>query len=223
LSVIQLFPTHSDLQITDIDDAAALYPRVRGLRFNYVIGIDNSEADSNLSATEADRFFLKVIRSQSDLIVTTGATARLESIKASKYAPLLVLTKQDELNCPATQFQSEQRVFVTIREQLFENTNAESLGPTTEPLASWLRDFVTNLGFKSVVVETGLNVTKELLAMDLAKEFCLSVTGTTDSAEATTFAKGFLEMLGLRPVLLQLLEAEQTFLFRFDLTKQSQL
>jgi hypothetical protein len=77
-------------------------------------------------------------------------------------------------------------------------------------------------GFQAVVIEAGLTVTKELLAMDLAEEFCLSVTGATDSDEATIFAKSFLLELGLRPGLLQLIESEKTFLFRFDLTKENQ-
>lgn len=222
MKVIQHFPTHKELQLDGIDDAANLYPNIQGLRFNYVIRVGNTESNSDLSTSEADRFFLKVIRSQSDLIVTTGATARTEDLKASKYAPLLLLTQQDELHCPATQLQSEHKVFVTLREQRFENENAEAIGSTIEPLAAWLENFMFKRSFQAVVVEAGLTVTKELLAMALAEEFCLSVTGATDSDQATIFAKGFLEKLDLRPELLQLLEVEQTFLFRFDLTKENQ-
>jgi riboflavin biosynthesis pyrimidine reductase len=222
LKAIQHFPTHKELQIDGIDYAANFYPKIQGLRFNYVIRFGSTEANSDLHTSEADRFFLKVIRSQSDLIVTTGATGRSEALKASKFAPLLLLTKQDQLHCPATQFQSEKKVFVTVSEQSFENENAEAVGSTTEPLVSWLENFMREEEFKTAVIEAGLTVTKELLAMDLAAEFCLSVTGATDSAEATTFAKDFLEKLGLRPALLQLIEAENTFLFRFDLTKEIQ-
>ena len=210
------------LHLDGIDNAADFYPRMKGLRFNYVIRVGNTEANSDLSSSEADRFFLKVIRSQSDLIVTTGATARSEALKASKYAPLLLLTKQEELHCPATQLQSEKKVFVTVKDQLFENTNAKAVGLTNEPLASWIENFMLNQDFQTVVVEAGLTVTRELLAMDLAEEFCLSVTGATDSDEATIFAKSFLLELGLRPGLLQLIESEKTFLFRFDLTKENQ-
>jgi riboflavin biosynthesis pyrimidine reductase len=222
LKVVQHFPTHKELQLDGIDDAANFYPEIQGLRFNYVIQVGKTEANSDLSTSEADRFFLKVIRSQSDLIVTTGATARSEALKASKYAPLLLLTKQDELHCPATQLQSEQKVFVTLRGQRFENANAEAVGSTTEPLISWLENFMLEQDFQKAVVETGLTVTRELLAMDLAEEFCLSVTDATDSTEATAFANATLEKLGLRPALLQLIEAENTFLFRFDLTKEIQ-
>jgi riboflavin biosynthesis pyrimidine reductase len=219
LKVIQHFPTHKELQI---DDAANFYPKIQGLRFNYVIRVGNTEANSDLNTSEADRFFLKVIRSQSDLIVTTGATARSEALKASKFAPLLLLTKQDQLHCLATQLQSEKKVFVTVSEQSFENENAEAIGSTTEPLVFWLENFMRQEGFKTAVIEAGRTVTKELLEMDLAEEFCLSVTGATDSAEATFFAKDFLEKLGLRPALFQLIEAVNTFLFRFDLTKEIQ-
>ena len=222
MKVIQHFPTHQELQLDGIDEAANFYPRITGLRYNYVIRVGNTAANSDLSTSEVDRFFLRVIRSQSDLIVTTGATARSETLKASKYAPLLLLTKQDELHCPATQLQSEQKVFVTLREQLIENANAEAVGSTTEPLISWLENFMLKQGFQAVVIEAGLTVNKELLAMDLAEEFCLSVTGAPDSGEATAFAEAFLVKLGLRPELLQLLEAEETFLFRFDLTKENQ-
>jgi hypothetical protein len=70
---------------------------------------------------------------------------------------------------------------VTLREQLIENANAEAVGSTTEPLISWLENFMLKQGFQAVVIEAGLTVTKELLAMDLAEEFCISVPGATDS------------------------------------------
>ena len=222
MKVIEHLPTHREVELTSIADAAELYPRFTGLRFNYVIGVGSTNPDSSQLTSESDRFFLKVIRSQSDLIVSTGSTARSESLKASKYAPLLLLTNQNQLDCPATRDLSEQKVFVTVENQVFTNTNAESVGKTVQPLRNWLNSFIAERNFSNVVIETGLTVAKELLASEHASEFCLSVTGAKSSSDATSNAIKFLSELGTQPELIQLLEVEGTYLFRFDLTQQNQ-
>lgn len=223
MKVTQHFPIKRELEISSIDQARELYPRVTGFRFNYVIRIGNTESHSNLVSSEADRFFLKAIRSQSDLIVSTGATARAEFLKASQYAPLLLLTKQNRLECPATQVESLQPVYVSVPEQNFLNANTFALGATTMPLSSWLKAFITGKAYDCVVFESGLTVTREIINMDLASEFCLTVTGAEDSVTAISSADRFLRDLGVNPELVQLLEADQTFLFRFDLRKRTQL
>ena len=223
MKVTQHFPIKRELEISSIDQARELYPRVTGFRFNYVIRIGNTETHSNLVSSEADRFFLKAIRSQSDLIVSTGATARAESLKASQYAPLLLLTKQYCLDCPATQFESVQPVFVSVPEQNFLNSNAFALGATTTPLSSWLIALIAGKAYDCIVFESGLTVTREIINMDLASEFCLTVTGAVNSVTAISSADKFFIDLGVNPELVQLLEADQTFLFRFDLRKRTQL
>jgi riboflavin biosynthesis pyrimidine reductase len=222
LKVIKHLPIHREVEISSLVDGSAFYPRITGLRFNYVIRVGNSNPDSSKLTSESDRFFLKVIRSQSDLIVSTGSTARNESLKASKYAPLLLLTNQDQLDCPATRDPSEQKVYVTVDNQMFTNTNAVSIGETEQPLRTWLRSFTAEHNFSNIVIETGLTVTKELLASGTASEFCLSVTGANSSSDAASNAMDFLSELGTRPELIQLLEVEGTYLFRFDLTRQNQ-
>ena len=222
MKVIEHLPIHREVEVTSIADAAEFYPRISGLRFNYVIRVGSSNPDSSKLTSESDRFFLKVIRSQSDLIVSTGSTARSESLKASKYAPLLLLTNQDELNCPATREQSEQKVFVTVENQAFTNTNAVPIGKTEQPLQTWLRSFTVEHKFSNIVIETGLTVTKELLAAENSSEFCLSVTGADSPSHAASNAMGFLSELNIQPELIQLLEVEGTYLFRFDLTQQNQ-
>jgi riboflavin biosynthesis pyrimidine reductase len=223
LKVTQHFPIQRELEILSLDQAQELYPKVTGFRFNYVIRVGNTESHSNLVSSDADRFFLKAIRSQSDLIVSTGATARAESLKASKYAPLLLLTKQKRLDCPATQVESVQPVYVSVPKQHFLNSNAIALGVTTTPLSSWLIALITSKAYNCIVFESGLTVTREIINMDLAAEFCLTVTGAADSVTAISSADRFVRDLGVNPELLQLLEADQTFLFRFDLRKRTQL
>lgn len=223
MKVTQHFPIQRELELLSLDQAREFYPRTKGFRFNYVIRIGSTETNSNLLSSESDRFFLKVIRAQSDLIVSTGATARTESLKASKYAPSLLITEQNHLDCPATQLESVQPVFVSVPEQSFLNSNAFALGATTTPLSSWLTGFVTGKDYDCIVVESGLTVTREIINMELAAEFCLTVTNAEDSVTAISSADKFFDELGVKPELTQLLEADQTYLFRFDLRKRTQL
>lgn len=56
-------------------------------------GIDNT---SKSISNEEDLLLLRTLRSNSDLIVTTGATARLENYRASKFAPIAFVTNHPE-------------------------------------------------------------------------------------------------------------------------------
>ena len=221
MKLIEHFPTHKEIVLATIDEAKLLYPRLDGFRFNYVISANRTATNSDQISSSIDRFILRTIRSQADLIVSTGLTARTENLKSSSYAPLLLLTQREALECDATRLASEQMVYVTCDEDSFSIPNALAVGKTSEPLTVWLEEFASKQSAKSVVIECGLSLTRIFLASFLAKEFCLSVTEANNMALAKETAGRFLNELAVKATLIQLLEYEDTYLFRFDLLSQT--
>jgi hypothetical protein len=221
LKLIEHVPTQKEIVVATIDEAKSFYPRFDGFRFNYVISANKTAINSDQISSNIDRFILRTIRSQADLIVSTGLTARTENLKASSYAPLLLLTQREALDCDATRVASEQMVYVTCDEDTFSNPNALAVGKTSEPLTVWLEEFACKHSAKSVVIECGLSLTRTLLTSPLAKEFCLSVTEANNMTLAKETAERFLNELGVKATVIQLLESEDTYLFRFDLRSKT--
>jgi hypothetical protein len=77
------------------------------------------------------------------------------------------------------------------------------------------------LGSKSPVFETGISTATELVAGNLIDEVCLSVTGSVSKDDAKVLAQELLNEIGCRAELIQLLESNQIFLFRFEILKQT--
>ena len=104
-----------------------------GLRANLVIDTDgntsaNPSQNSDSLTSELDRQLLKHLRSISDLIVTTGATFRAENLRPSKFAPMLVLSRQrNEVDKPTNEqakpifFRSGIDVIDLLKNFMFEN------------------------------------------------------------------------------------------------------
>lgn len=228
--VKELFPGTAEVEIdpdnSSLQDARHWYPSIPGIRFNYVIdatgtSAENSDADSN----ELDRFFLKVIRSSSDLIITTGKTARSEQLRASKLAPMAIITSQpNNLAIPATAQNSEQPIYVCSKvapEQPFGNKSVRWLETASDDIASIVREVITSTNSSHTLLETGLLTLGALAAEGLENEVCLTVTNADSRETATKASEEFLSASDLIAEQIQLLNAGTTWLFRFRVLPQS--
>ncbi len=193
-------------------DLAHWYPRIQGFRFNHVISAVSSEKDSNIISNPIDRKVLKAIRSSANLIVTTGKTAVAENLSASAFAPLLIITRQKDIHVPATEEGSKQRVFVTSGKSDFGNPAAEGVGEVEGNLLDWVKNFTKD--YQCVVLETGIKTTLQLES--LIKEICLTVVEAKDIQKAKGLANEFLEKFAANYRLLQLLQIDTNWFFRFE-------
>ncbi len=195
-----------------------LYPIVLGFRFNYVISPHILEAKSDLATSPIDRIILKFIRSQSDLIVTTGLTAIQEVLNSSSFAPMLILTRSENLiEIPALRKQSNRKVYVTQKlETSYLNSQAMAIGKVQQPLADFCLSFCELNGFETVALESGLTIASEFAQAGLLTEVDLTVTGVRARQAAEEAASAFIAKL--RPAEFlhqQLLQFEDNWFFRF--------
>jgi riboflavin biosynthesis pyrimidine reductase len=230
LIVKELFPGIAEVEIdpktSSLRDASHWYPSIPGIRFNYVINAtgtpaENSDADSN----ELDRYFLRVIRSSSDLIITTGKTARSEELKASKLVPMAIITTQpNSLQIPATEQNSDQPVYVcskVIPEHPFTNSEASWLETASDDIADIVREVIARTDSSNTVVEIGLLTFTALASEDLVNEVCLTVSNAESKESATKACENFLNATNVIAEQIQLLNAGTTWLFRFRVSQQS--
>lgn len=228
--VKELFPGSAEVQIdpktSSLQVASHWYPSIPGIRFNYVINAtgtptENSDADSN----ELDRYFLRVIRSSSDLIITTGKTARSEELRASKLAPMAIITSQpNSLQIPATEQNSDQPVYVCSKvgpELPFTNSKASWLETASDDIANIVRAVIARTDSSNTVVETGLLTFAALASEDLVNEVCLTVTNGESKESATKASENFLNATNVIAEQIQVLNAGTTWLFRFRVSQQS--
>jgi len=217
----EVFPNLGNTGPLDLENREALiawYPEVVGLRVNFVIGreLDTTSLSDQLS-NEADRMMLKFLRSQSDLIVTTGKTARAENLSASNYANLLIVTNSDEpFAIPATDANKGLPVMVTQRlETDYPNVSAGAIGKIQEPITQFVMAFCRANSYKRPVLESGPTTISEFANANLIAEMNLTVTGAHDKSEALERALIFLVQVGFMPGLIQILNHEKTWFFRF--------
>jgi riboflavin biosynthesis pyrimidine reductase len=230
LIVKELFPSNAEVEIypetSSLQDTSHWYPSIPGIRFNYVINAtgtpaENSDADSH----EIDRYFLKVIRSSSDLIITTGKTARSEELRASKLAPMAIITTQpNNLQIPATEQNSDQPVYVCSKvspERPFTNSAARWLETASDDIANIVREVIARTDSTNTVIETGLLTFSALASEDLVNEVCLTVTNADSRETATRAAEDSLRTPDVAAEQIQLLNAGTTWLFRFRVSQRS--
>jgi len=230
LIVKELFPGSAEVEIdpetSSLRDASHWYPSIPGIRFNYVINaagtsLENSDADSN----ELDRYFLKVIRSSSDLIITTGKTARSEDLRASKLAPIAIITTQpNSLQIPATEQNSDQPIYVCSKVspgRPFTNSEASWLETVSDDIANIVREVIARTDSSNTVIETGLLTFAALASEDLVDEVCLTVTNEKSKESATKASEDFLNATKVVAEQIQFLNAGTTWLFRFRVSQQT--
>ena len=214
----QVFPVSGTQVAFDAEHLAVLYPKVEGLRFNFVIANGfNLDTSSDNSTNKLDRELLKFIRSQSDLIITTGKTARAENLKASKFAPMLILTASSEdLDIAAVNANEGKPVFITQRlGTQYPSEKAIAIGVVQDQLPQFVDSFCRANSFKHSVLESGMETAKIFAASEKIKEVDLTLTNFTRKVDAEDAAQDFLGKIGFEAELLQILRSEDTLFFRF--------
>ncbi len=196
MTLVRLFPTFEVLDGLTKDEQsweiAKEYGICNGWRVNFAIdtmgrSIGETGASVDVS-TELDRLLLGKLRSLSDVIVTSGKTARAEKYRSSKHAPIAIFTSSGDLDdVPAIQgtqyftplvLTPESRVKevesrladVDVRIIPFEHSSADS-GWTKAVARTLQRD-----GFQSPILESGLSALNSFLANEVVDEICLSIT-----------------------------------------------
>lgn len=113
-----------------------------------------------------DLQLLLALRSKSDVIVTTGKTARIESYKNSRFAPIAVVTKSAKSlkNIPALEEVGEFENFVL-------STDSEKID------FAEIEAQLKNRGFEAILFEGGPASLTELFSSKLEIQFVLSVIG----------------------------------------------
>ena len=224
----EVFPAQTSIEValddTDFESVSAWYPKIRGSRFNFVISPKSSgNQNSNELSNPVDRYILKAIRSQSDLIITTGKTARDENLTASKFAPLVIITKDpNNIDIPATTLSSERPVFIASSESLgrdYANPNLKFIKINVAGFAESATAVLGQLESQSPVFETGLHSFRDLAAVGLIEELCLTVTSSASIDEAEIQAKDFLKANGVQGKKILQLVAADTHFFRFQVLK----
>ena len=214
----QVFPV-SGLEVAfNSEHLAVLYPKVEGLRFNFVLANGtNLDTSSDNSTNKLDRELLKFIRSQSDLIITTGKTARAENLTASKFAPMLILTKSSEdLDIAAVNANDGKPTYITQRlGTQYPSGKAIAIGGVQDQLPQFVDSFYRANSFKHSVLESGMETAKIFASSEKIKEVDLTLTNFTSKVDAEDAAQDFLGKIGFEAELLQILRSEDIWFFRF--------
>ena len=214
----EVFPNPGTRSL-DSDSLNAYYPTVFGIRFNYVLSSNiSASSNSDEASNQIDRELLKFIRSQSDLIITTGKTARSENLKASKYAPMLILTRSSgELDIPAVEPSEAKPVYVTQRlGTIYPSEKAIAIGVIQDSLPEFVDSFSRANNIKHPVLESGIETAKLFSSSGKLKEVNLTVTEAADKAEAEILAEKFLSVIQFESsVLIQILRSKDTWFFRY--------
>jgi hypothetical protein len=214
----QVFPESGTEVYFDSEHLTVLYPKVEGLRFNFVIANGtNLDASSDNSTNKLDRELLKFIRSQSDLIITTGKTARAENLTASKFAPMLILTtSSDDLDIAAVQVNEGKPVYITQRlGTQYPSEKVIAIGGVQDKLPEFVESFCRANNFRNTVLESGVKTAKIFATAGKINEVDLTLTNFNSRVDAEASAKDFLEEIGFEAQLLQIFRSEDNWFFRF--------
>ena len=132
-----------------------------------IVGQDGS---SKGIGNQVDLQLLMALRSKADVICTTGRTARVESYKASRFAPLAFLTKSRESlsEIPAViEPGSHANIFIEPRAGI-------------DPF-NWANKELNNMGFTSILFEGGPSSLEDLWLVNLPIQLVFSIADCKDS------------------------------------------
>ncbi len=143
-----------------------------------IVGQDGS---SKGIGNQVDLQLLMALRSKADVICTTGRTARAESYKASRFAPLAFLTKSRESlsEIPAViEPGSHANIFIEPRAGI-------------DPF-NWANTELNNMGFTSILFEGGPSSLEDLWLADLPIQLVFSIAECQEAEDVDV-----LEILGI--------------------------
>jgi riboflavin biosynthesis pyrimidine reductase len=195
LTLTRLYPNREVFEKISIEEQSWIIARDYGIcagwRLNFAIdALGASFGHSGKSedvSSELDRLLLGKLRSQSDVIVTSGKTARIEKYRSSKHAPIAIFTTSGDLDSvPAiqgTQFFTPLVLTPTSQVERVENLLSD-VDVRVLPLrqlddaAAWptaIGNEIRGAGFQSPILESGLSTLKSFIASGVIHEICLSV------------------------------------------------
>lgn len=183
------------------DESAELiahYAPRNGVRLNLAINaahqVSGPSGSSNDVSNGLDRALLFALRKQADVIVTSGATARAENLRASKHAPIFVLTSNETVDGYARLLETADAQKVSL---VTTDANANALksalrvaGLTAEVLAlpnlepSTVLDKLNSLGLHRVLLEFGPTLAKKWSEAGCIDEVCLTITSISSEVAA---------------------------------------
>ena len=180
-----------------LDEFLKQQTRLAGVRANMVTDIKGNFIGPNGTSREisndVDRQLLIRFRQLADLIVTDARTARIESYRRSKHAPLEVWSKSGNF-------------------EGLENGQGFTLRKT-ENLSAALSDHAG----KAVLIEAGPTVISLLGQQQLIDELRLTVVGTADTSEARATAFDVTKNLNLEYLdLIEVHLESPCWFFRFN-------
>ena len=193
MTLVRLFPTFETYPGLSAEEQSWLiaksYGICNGWRVNFVVnqsgasyGLSGASADVS---SDLDRLLLGKLRSLSDVIVTSGATARAEKYKSSKHAPIAIFTSSGDLDAvPAIQgTQYSTPIVVTsvahakeVEEQL---ADVDAKVTSYDGAAAWpvgVAGVLAHDGFQSPILESGLASLRAFVSANVIDEICLTIT-----------------------------------------------
>lgn len=193
MTLVRLFPEFEAYPGLSTEDQSWLiaksYGICNGWRINFAVnqsgesfGLSGASADVS---GELDRSLLGKLRSLSDVIVTSGATARAEKYKSSKHAPIAIFTNSGDLDAvPAIQGTQYFTPIVIssaahssdVQDQLADVDALVSDYPTNVQWPVGVSKVLQHEGFQSPILEAGLNSLRAFVAAGVIDEICLTVT-----------------------------------------------
>ena len=168
------------------------YGICNGWRVN--LAVDDNDSTYGISGTsidvssELDRLLLGKLRSLADIILTSGKTARQEKYRSSKYAPIAIFSKIGNLDTvPAiqgTQYFTPLVLTSTSEVDRLENELSDvdvrvlSYGNSgeTENWPEKIADLLSQEGFQSPILESGMTTIREFLNVGVIDEICLTIS-----------------------------------------------
>ncbi|MEO0067191.1 MAG: hypothetical protein RJB63_316 [Actinomycetota bacterium] len=198
MTLIRLFPSFAELPRLSAEEQsweiAKAYGICNGWRINFAVndrGESFGASGSSIEvSTELDRLLLGKIRSQADVIVTSGKTARTEKYRSSKHAPIAIFTNSGDLDSvPAIQgTQYFTPIILTcvkhleVVEEALADVDVRVLAYDSESSRAWpvaIDAALRHEGFQSPVLESGLDSLRLFIEQGVISEVCLSVTAST--------------------------------------------
>lgn len=179
---------------TSHDERAQLlsrYQPLAGVRLNLAVGAQGTVAGvtgtSKDVSNELDRALLVELRKHADVILTSGATARAENLRASKHAPIFVLTLSGRIDglerllsspdCKPvslvvpTQIESETRHILEHAGLSARVIGLQSLDPAS------VKAFLLHEGMQCILLEFGPMLAQLWLNAAAIDEICLTTSG----------------------------------------------
>lgn len=194
MTLIELFPDYRVERELDLEQQSWVIARAYGLCQGWRVNLVVDESGETFGQTGSsddisnglDRAVLAKLRSLSDVIVTSGKTARAEKYKSSKHAPIAIFTRSGDLDgVPAIQGQQFFTPLViapmasrALLEESLEDVDAKLL-TYSEQIDSWpvaTAELLRHEGFQSPLLESGRDTISEYLAAGVISEVCLTIT-----------------------------------------------